>query len=76
LFPLLQKTYPNIDLSFLTQDHDILIEKEQEVFQAFDTSNQLIDKLVEFDRLLMQHLSEEEDVVEPMCLNNIFDLDW
>jgi hypothetical protein len=75
LFPALQATYPDIDLRFLYEEHAYLFEREQALIKKFDITEDLLCEIVKFDKLFNTHLGEEEDVVAPMCLLNIFDFD-
>ncbi len=83
-FPELKRSYPQFDLSFLEQDHEILYIKETALNESFsqclalssdsnlpDFKSQLTkvaEKLIEFDHSLMNHLGEEEETVTPLEL--------
>lgn len=72
LFPKLMSTYPKVDLKFLYEEHGELHTQEQKLMEAFGQSlENLLMQIVDFDRLFMAHLGEEEDVVTPMMLVTI-----
>lgn len=83
LFPQLQRWHPRVDTSFLYVDHARLHELEEEVARKFrsistmalyghverDDKAELLRSLLAFDKCLITHLGEEEDIIVPLTLN-------
>ena len=83
VFPMLQRWHPRVDTTFLYVDHARLHELEDAViknFKSIQTAAQyghidrgdkadVLRSVLAFDRCLMTHLGEEEDIVVPLTLN-------
>ena len=71
LFPKMQKLYPEIDSSWLFEDHKHLTALESKVTRALKETNPenslaLVEIVLDYDRSLMTHLGEEEEWVVPL----------
>jgi hypothetical protein len=85
-FPLYRRTFPNVDIAFLYQDHEQLHKSEKAVNRAFNVMEEksqaqdellerddilsLLELVLDFDDQLMAHLGEEEEIVVPMSLTD------
>ena len=82
-FPLYEQVFPNIKLKFLYEDHEELHRFDARVSKAFDdfcsrkekTATTTMDELLklvelvlDFDKHLLAHLGEEEELVVPLSL--------
>ncbi len=76
LFPMLQREYPSVDVSFLYEDHKHLHKLEDSLKKTLracakkdgSSLDAAISSALEFDACLLQHLGEEEEIVVPMML--------
>jgi hypothetical protein len=81
-FPAYARTFPNVNVKFLYEDHVDLHKAEVVANKALDkavTSNvmiepsdliQLVRVLLQFDDHLLTHLGEEEEIVVPLSLTD------
>jgi hypothetical protein len=83
VFPQLQNWHPRVDTTFLYVDHARLHELEETVTKNFksiqtaalyghidrEDKADLLRSVLAFDKCLMTHLGEEEDIVVPLTLN-------
>ena len=72
LFPKMQAIYPNIDSSWLFEDHKFLTQLESKVTRALqeaasvESGLTLVEVVLDYDQSLMTHLGEEEEWVVPL----------
>lgn len=80
IFPSIRAHYPDLDLSFLFDDHRALELEEEQVGSALrkcaaasanDTKTLMaaLEAVVKYDEHFMDHLGEEEEFVVPLCLS-------
>jgi iron-sulfur cluster repair protein YtfE (RIC family) len=85
-FPMYQKTFPAVDITFLYQDHKELHRSEKKVENILasliaqnpsltemlprDDIVSALELVLNFDDQLMAHLGEEEEIVVPMSLTD------
>jgi iron-sulfur cluster repair protein YtfE (RIC family) len=79
VFPRYEQEFPDIDFSWLYEDHKGLHEKEDDTMKVLGAASakvklsraevlQLATTLMAFDDALNNHLGEEEEVVTPLAL--------
>lgn len=78
IFPNIKAHYPELDVSFLYDDHKSLLELEGRVIRCLhdaarkpeDTSLVVaaLEDVIRFDREFVNHLGEEEEFIVPLCL--------